>query len=50
MSYGQPANDRFFLGLEQLEVCRELLIADTPAKARAAVILLDVTPGLQGAS
>jgi hypothetical protein len=41
VSHGQPANDRFFLGLEQLEVCRELLLADTPAKARMAVILLD---------
>jgi hypothetical protein len=41
LSYGQPSNDRFFLGLEQLEVCRELLLVDTPAKARMAVILLD---------
>jgi hypothetical protein len=41
MAYGDHPNDRFFLGFEQLEVCRELLLADSPAKARMAVILLD---------
>ena len=41
MRYGDTPGDRFFLGLEQLEVCRELLRSGSPAKARMAVILLD---------
>jgi hypothetical protein len=38
-SYGY--DDRLVLALEQLEVARELLLSDSPAKARMAVILLD---------
>jgi hypothetical protein len=41
MRYGDLPGDHFFLGLEQLEVCRELLLSGSAAKARMAVILLD---------
>lgn len=41
MRYGDMPGDHFFLGLEQLEVCREFLLSGSAAKARMSVILLD---------
>lgn len=38
--YERPL-DRFLLGLDHLEVSHELLLSETPAKERMAVILLD---------
>lgn len=40
MPIAEPV-ERFVLALEQLRVCRELLLDGSPAKARMAVILLD---------